>query len=283
MSANKVKEEWAAKLRKSVPPFIEAHPVLGKFKDRTNLLLFGSLTMGIDDEFADIDIEMLLTEKDIAELKKASDITFFDFEHEGRPGHICAELFEDYQQKAANCDMDLLFHLRRCAHITEGPLDTKSLIAEAQKPMRDEVKHALFFNHFVLMREAHRSMDNPMERGDEIAVLINLGRVLTYSLQTILVLEGEPYPYEKWLYREAIQTPLGKSVAAEISEIRDLVNGGGLAFRGREKDNPISQAARNMRNTIIATARDKGIDEPWLDKWWLYLEPSREAAKGLHW
>jgi hypothetical protein len=122
-----------------------------------------------------------------------------------------------------------------------------------------------------------------MERHDPVAFLLSLPKVLAHALRAAMVLDCEPYPYDKWLYYAALKTPTGKKLVPSIDKILNLIAEDTLRFKGSEKDNPISQELRVIRRILIETAQTKGINEPWLERWWLYMTQSRDRIKEIHW
>jgi hypothetical protein len=179
--------------------------------------------------------------------------------------------------------MDLIYQLR-CAEIMTDPSGSANELVElASRPIRREVCEAFFFHHYVEMRGEHRACDNPIERNDPVALLMFLPKTLGHALRAAMALDGEPYPYDKWLYRAAQETPTGKKVAPHVGCVVSLLAEGALRLGGPEKKNPISLELRAMREVLVNAAREKGLDAPWLTEWWLYMDQAREALRRARW
>jgi hypothetical protein len=133
------------------------------------------------------------------------------------------------------------------------------------------------------MRQAHRALDNPIERGDAPTVLFGVSATIEHALQAALVLEGEPYPYIKWLHHEASRTPTGAVLIPLVRDLLELLAKDMLSYPGPEKDHPLSLKLREIRNVLIAAARGKGIDGMWLEKWWLSIDTVREEITRVTW
>ena len=101
--------------------------------------------------------------------------------------------------------------------------------------MREEVRRAWFRYHYVEMRGEHRAADNPIERGDSVAVLQAMTQTLSHALRAAVVLDGQPYPYIKWLAHAAFQTPTGKRLAPRVAELLDCLACDALRLPGPEK------------------------------------------------
>ena len=274
---------WSGRLSEFLPGFFGNHPVLAAFHSKAAVILHGSTTLGIDDDFSDLDLWFLETEADLARLDAASPTRFFELELDGKPGHANAESVRAFSERLDACDMPLLSELRRAEVIFDNLGGAQDLVALARQPMREDVSRAFFFYHYVEMRSSHRSADNPMERGDPVAVLLSVSETLAHGLRAALALDGEPYPYPKWLYRAAEASPTGRRLAPSIQRILDDLAADKLRFDGREADNPISQALREMRGILVDAARAKGVDEPWLTRWWHHIDQARDAPKRVRW
>ena len=96
-----------------LPGFLTAHPVLQHSHTSASVILHGSLTLGIDDPYNDIDLWRLLLEGQLSALDDLSSIRFFSFELDGKPGHINAHPAAEFEQSIRECNMDTIYQLRR--------------------------------------------------------------------------------------------------------------------------------------------------------------------------
>lgn len=273
---------WKDQIIKYLPEISAPYPSLSELINRGCLALYGSTTQGIDDPFSDIDILLLLKDSDMSKLDTVSDFHFFSFEINGKPGHITAESLETWQNYVTNCMMEHIFQLRY-AEILIDNLDCENLFSSAHNEMKKVVSRTFFFYHYVEMRSEHRACDNPMERHDPVGTLLSVPKTISHALRAALVLHRKPYPYEKWLFRAALSTQTGKAMKKSIDSILVSISNNKLNFPGPESENPIGMALREIRIILITAAKDRGIDEPWLEKWWLYMNQSREGIKQIVW
>jgi hypothetical protein len=282
--AEKVSEHWTEALRRFLPRLAEEHAALGSVWERATELLHGSTTMGIDDDCSDIDLWLLMSEQDLAAFDALSDTRFIQFELDGKAGHLIAQALPEFEEQIASCHMDTIYQLRRARIVHDGCNCAERLIAEVSRPMRPEVGRALFFWHYTEMRSEHRACDTPIVRGQEIALLLALSKTLVHAMQAAIVLEGEPYPYDKWLHRAALETPVGRAMEPHAQAILDCLAADGLREQhDDENDHTITIELRAVRRILIDAARERGIDEPWLESWWLYMTQAREAFDRLRW
>ncbi|MHA1916233.1 MAG: hypothetical protein ACW986_16075 [Promethearchaeota archaeon] len=287
---NDSKDYWVKILQNFIPKFLKQHEILRNFHEKASVLLHGSLTLGFDDPFSDIDLWFLIPEKELIQLEKISGTLFFEIEVDDKPGHLNAESIEEFSRRFHYLrnsnnqhDMDIVFQLRNAVIVIDRTGIGKELLTSACQPMRKEVSDCFFFYHYIEMRGEHRASDNPMERNDPMGVLLSLPKTLAQSLRGAMVLDGEPYPYNKWLYYAAKKTPTGKKLIPSIEKILNLIAEGGLHFKGSEAENPISLEIREIRKILIKEARSRGNNSPWLEKWWLYMTQARDKIQEIHW
>jgi hypothetical protein len=278
-----LKRPWRRRLADFLPGYLDGHPVLSPFRARASVILHGSTTMGIDDDFSDLDLWLLLPAAATAELCAAAGTRFFEFRLDGKQGHLNAESTAAFAGRAHGCHMDTIYQLRSAEIITDNTGAGGELIRLARRPMREEVSQAFFFYHYVEMRGEHRACDNPIQRSDPVALLLSLPKVIAHALQAAMVLDGQPYPYDKWLYRAAGGTPTGRLLTPSVGKVLDLLAAGHLRTGPPESDHPVSLELRVIRRILVEAAQAKGIREPWLTQWWLHMHQAQAAIQNVRW
>lgn len=278
---------WVDRLTEFVPLFVRDHATLAPLGPHLCALLHGSTTMGIDDPYSDLDIWLLMPRTELAVLEDRSFTRFFSFELDGKKGHFNAESFETFDARMTQCDMDVIRQLRSAVALFDPENASPRLIERACLPMPEDVSAALFMHHYVAMRGEHRACDNPMERGDPVATLLAMTKAIAHALRAAMVLDREPYPYDKWLYQAAARTPIGRQVNIAVDRILDHLAADGLHDDGPESSNPISMALRDIRRTLVEAAREcgrTGLDGGrWLDRWWEYIPQADTAIRQVRW
>jgi hypothetical protein len=276
-------EHWVKRLREFVPVYLAEHPALACVADEATLLLHGSTTRGIDDPFSDLDVWIFLPAAMLPDLDAATATRFFPFELDGKPGHFTVDPSEEVARRLRHCGFPLIAELRVAETLADPRDEAGSLVRFARQPMREEVRRAWFRYHYVEMRGEHRAADNPIERGDAVAVLQAMTQTLSHALRAAMVLDGEPYPYVKWLAHAAFQTPTGSLLAPRVTELLDCLARDALRLPGPEKQHPVSRKLREIRLLLVEAARASGIDEPWLDEWWFHIVQARERIREVVW
>ena len=207
-----------------------------------------------------------------------------------RKGHFQVESVEDFRRRVSACDFELISELRHAVALADPAQVATDLLAEARKPMRDDVRLAWFRYHYVEMRGDHRSCDNAINRSDggapgehRFALLGGITRTLQHALRAAMVLDREPYRYGKWLAKMAAQTPTGAKLLPLVDEAMTRIGAGALDQPGPEESHPLTLNLKAIRRTLIDAARAGGIDEPWLSEWWLAIDKARHGVRGVTW
>jgi Domain of unknown function (DUF4037) len=276
-------QAWNARLRAFAPRFLEEHPALAPAAAEAAVLLHGSTTFGVDDPYSDLDVWLLVTEERARTIDAAAGTGFFVFTLEGKPGHFTVELASDFEERVRRCDFALITELRSAQILADPNGRAASLIAVARQPMPEEVRRAWFCYHYVEMRGEHRACDNPIDRGDAVAVLQAMTQTLSHALRAAMVVDGQPYPYVKWLGRAAFRTPTGRRLEPKVTELLDLLAQDALRAPGPEKHHPLTRALREIRSLLVDAAQESGLDAPWLHDWWLFMDQARRGMQEVRW
>ncbi len=276
------KEHWAERLREFLPAFLDAHPVLGGVWRTGALLLYGSITRGIEDIWSDFDVWLVLADAAASEIQAAGQ-DFVEFKAQGRAGHVSVHGRRELTDRVQACEMDLIYQLRHGAVVLESGREGSELIALARRPMRPAVRDALVLHHYVEMRSEHRACDNPMARGHDVAVLLSLTKMIAQTLRTAMVLQGEPYPYDKWLYHAAAATPVGRELTPLVDRVVDQLQPALLRHAEHDRTHPLGREVKALRNELVRLIRAHGIDGGWLTHWYLHMTEASKALRGLRW
>jgi hypothetical protein len=262
----------------ALPGLLTAHPLVAQIAERSALVLHGSLTIGMRDDWSDWDF-WLLTDADSAKrFDTAQGARFVDFSTPHK-GHFQIEVVDELLARVERCDMQLISELRYAVVINDPNGLATELIAQAQRLMSDKVRLAWFRYHYVEMRSEHRACDGAIERGNASALLIGVSRAIQHALQAAMVLDR----YSKWLAPLAAKLPTGSKVVPLVEEAISLIDRGALRIPGPENAHPLTHVLRLIRTTLIDAAVANGIDEPWLREWWLHIDKSRNGIHDVSW
>jgi Domain of unknown function (DUF4037) len=264
------------------PRLCERHQALGP-AGRWSVVWHGSMTRGVDDRLADVDLWCLGRARHVREVDAASPTRFFPFDHRGLDGHLNVEALEEFGARVSGCDLPLIAELRSARLVADPDGRAAALAARASLPMPEEVRAAWFRLHYVEYRREHRVMDNAGARGHPVAVLLAAASCLRQALQAAMVLDGQPYPYDKWLHPDALAAPTGAALAPGVEHLLDLVTGDSLRAAVPEASHPVVQVLKEMRHVLVGRARETGLDGEYLDRWWLHMTDAREGVRAVSW
>lgn len=255
---------WKSRLRTFLPGFAQSVPELSSIAEKSTILLHGSTTRGVDDAYSDLDVWMLPPGE--------HENRFIVFKLDGKDGHATIESRKDFLAHVRQCDFNLIYELRHAVILQDPDGWGEKMLALARRPMPAAVRAAWFAHHYIEMRSEHRACDNPISRGDAVALLQAMTPTLSHALRAAMVLDGQPYPYHKWLASAAGKTPTGAQIVPLVEAVIDSIGAGTLRVGGPERQHPLTLVLREIRGKIIAAARAGGIDAEWLDLWYLHLD-----------
>jgi hypothetical protein len=274
---------WKAALAEFAPGFIAANPILSPFAEKAAVVLYGSTCREIDDAVSDLDLWLIISAADLERLDAASPTRFFEFRAESKPGHITAVSAESLTEKVRHCNLTMIAELRNACAIQDPRGFAGRLIADASRPMPETVRRAFFQYHYVEFRGEDRAADHPLDRRDPVAAITAQTAAMSHALQAAMVLDGEPYPYSKWLYRCSAAMPTGRALAPKVEQWIDLLAQNALRDPTCSDTHPLALKMKDIRKVLIDAARAAGIDEPWLNQWWLHINAARACVLKVQW
>lgn len=273
---------WTTRLHGFVDTFVDSQPALAAVREDLEVVFHGSTVAGVDDAWSDLDLWGFVSEESLATADRLSPTRFYEFELAGKKGHLNLLTRAEAAGWLQRCNLERIAEMRVAVPIRAGGFACE-LLAAARRPMAEAVRRAWVCYHYVEFRGEHRACDSPIERGQAASLLLATTRALEQALRCAMVIDGEPYPYCKWLAVAAGRTPTGAKVAKLVEEALDLLAQGALRIAGPEKNHPLSLKLREIRAVLVEAAKASGIDEPWLVQWWLYLTQAREGITGVGW
>lgn len=275
-------DAWTERLR-AVLAELAARPELVPLARTWSVLLHGSTTLGVEDPYSDLDLWALVESAALVELDRRSPTRFFAFELDGKKGHLNVEDAALFASRVRMCDMPLLAELRRAKVLEDASGVGAALTAAARRPMPEDVRSAWFRFHYVEMRGYHRTADNALARGDPIASLLAVTETAAHGLRAALVLDGVPYPYEKWLAFAALTCPTGRLARDAVERLLGVLEAGGLRGPASPSGADAQVPLAKLRTVLIEQARAAGVVGPWLEQWWLHLPAARAGVASVTW
>jgi hypothetical protein len=216
--------------------------------DRAALVIVGSSVRGIQDEFADVDVLAFVPQDAYGALYKgyqkaveAGRVAVLNpnaFLYEEFPlalisginGHYKVHSFEEVEERVQRYD-DIAMWIHGSGVIFYDPAGRYASLQQQARHYPEDVRRQKIREQYFRAYDAAISVANPLRRNDRRTVILMMADCVTHLLRLCCLLERRPFPYDKWLYREALQTqagrelqPLFESFFAEISrpEIRRI-------------------------------------------------------------
>lgn len=258
--------------------------ILRSLDEDITIVLHGSTTRNIDDPHSDLDFWLVLDDAEDDKFRSITDQSFIPVEIDGKPGHINPLRLRELEACfSGRIDMVLVNEISDAVVIADKKRVFDHFVELSKRPLSDAVKYAFFFHNYVEMRSYHRSCDNPIERSDRFGALYNVMGTIKHAFQAAFVLDKRTYPYEKWLYVFAHSSDTPKMLVEHVDNVLEELTTNSSSLYGPEKDNRISRELRAIRGKLIGEAKQHGIDEIWLEKWWRYIDKARNVVNDVRW
>lgn len=216
-------------------------PFWRDFENRVAVAIVGSVGAEIGDVHSDLDVYILVPEKDSIPLyenyKKGYEegaidvlnpqaIRFDEFPMvrlEEVDGHHRAMVFESIEENVRKYkDVDRWVCLN-CIPLHDPKRRLESLRTEsAEFPPR--ILNRKLISHYWFIRDNYLSTKKPLERGQRETVSLLCLQGISHLLKFCILAEGKPYPYDKWLYGVAIETKLGKLVHEYVDALFEEIH-----------------------------------------------------------
>ncbi|KPJ63552.1 hypothetical protein AMK68_03730, partial [candidate division KD3-62 bacterium DG_56] len=216
---------------------------------KSAVVIAGSAARGIEDEFTDIDINVFVPSSSYARLyehyvkavedQRVEVLNPAAFEYKELPlalmpairGHYKVHTFEEAEDRVARCE-DVAMWVHRNSLVLHDPSGRYAALQKKASDYPEDVWRERVRFHYLEAWMAASAASNPLRRNDRPAVTLTMTKCLRHLLRLCCLLDRRPFPYDKWLYREALQTQAGRDLKhvfdrffAEISrpEIQRIV------------------------------------------------------------
>lgn len=111
---------------------------------------------------------------------------------------------------------------------------------------------------------------HPLKRADTVASALHAAKLLQGLCRIAYLLDGKPYPHDKWLFHYLTGTRFGRNHRPGLLAYAGLL--GAPAHPGGELgDYPQYAEAAALTDQIAAAIRRDHGHQPWLDEWWRYV------------
>jgi hypothetical protein len=222
--------------KKSIVDQLLSLPFWQDYWDRTSVAVAGSVGAGLGDEHSDLDVQILVSGADygrlyelykeaweagVVEVLNPRAFLFDEFPLmylSGIDGHYKVTAYEPIAEKVRSFD-----DVERWVYANSIPIHDPggrlaSLMLEAEHYPADILNEKLSHHYYQCMNNFWPTK-GPLKRGQKESVSILCAQGISHVLKFCILADGKPFPYDKWLYRIAIETQLGKLLRPYIDAI----------------------------------------------------------------
>jgi hypothetical protein len=203
--------------------------------ERGAVVVTGSSARGVVDEFADVDVHVYVAEACLgplyAEYRKAAEedriavmnpaaFRYGEFPFvlvAGVRGHYRVYGFEEAEAQLARYD-DVAMWVHQHGLVLHDPAGRYAAMQGAASAYPEEVWREKLRYHLLEAIEMAGAAGNPLRRNDLPAVTLTMTGCLAHALRLCCLLDRKPFPYDKWLYREALETRAGRELGPLLAE-----------------------------------------------------------------
>ncbi len=199
--------------------------------------IVGSSTRGVEDEFSDIDVRVLVPSKSWGSIYEnyrreieagtihvlnpaALKYDEFPLTHIDRLDGVeyKLETFEHLEESVARKYDDVLRWVHSSSVILHDPTERYARIRNQCLIYPEEVWLKKLRRHYLNAWNGVSGAKNSLRRNEREAVVISMSAAVSHLLRLCCLMDGKPFPHDKWLYREAMETTAGKALAPEFEK-----------------------------------------------------------------
>jgi len=135
-------------------------------------------------------------------------------------GHYKVQTFDQVQERiAAQDDITKWVHTNSIIlHDLSGAYET---LRRRASHYPEEILRGKLAHHYQQTCECMEAAKKQLKRDHQISVTLLVAHGLSHLMRYCCLLDGRPYPYDKWLYQSAMQTTLGAEVKTHVDVLFD--------------------------------------------------------------
>jgi len=217
------------KTQKIIIEHFEGLDIWREYWEESGVAIVGSSVQALEDEFTDIDVLAFVpqafyptiyegyrraVQTGRIEVLNPSAFQYNEFPLVVLPkakGHYRVQTFEEVEHLVARYD-DITMWIHGNSLVLHDPSGRYGNLQKKSQTYPEELWKEKIRFHYLKAYNAATSASNPLRRGDRKAVLLTMTDCGAHLLRLCCLLERRPFPYDKWLYREAIETPAGREL-----------------------------------------------------------------------
>lgn len=212
---------------------------LGFWRDyweRASVVVVGSHAAGLDDEFSDVDVHVLVENRDYGQLYAL----YWEAVERGRisvlnprarlfdefplvcipgvDGHYELKPSEELESRIQSMDDVARWVYSNSVAITDPTglhARIRRLSGEYPPAVLAEKRRA----HLFAALDHYYSIKTQLRRGHIESIALLCVQSISHLLKYCCLCDGEPFPYEKWLYQVGTATSLGKQIKEYVDAI----------------------------------------------------------------
>jgi hypothetical protein len=206
--------------------------------DRSAVVIVGSSVRGVRDAFVDVDILAFVPRsaydalyacyRQGVETGRIQVLNPAAFQYDEFPltliarveGHYKVHTYEELEEQVERHD-DVAMWIHAESRVLHDPSGRYHRIRERCATYPYDVWQDKMGQLYHRAWEAAASAGNPLRRRDRPGVALTMTDCLAYVLRLCCVVDRRPYPYDKWLYQEAMRTTSGRDLRPVIDALLD--------------------------------------------------------------
>jgi hypothetical protein len=197
--------------------------------EQSAVVRVGSSVRGVEDEFVDVDILGFVpaafyptlyegyraaVEAGRIEVQNPNAFWYHEFPLvllPGVKGHYQVHTFEEVEKPVQQWD-DVTMWIHGQGIILHDPSGRYAQLQARSRTYPEAVWREKVRRHYLRAYDSAISASNPLRRGDRSTVTLLMVECVAHLLRVCCLLDRRPFPYDKWLYREAMQTRAGRDL-----------------------------------------------------------------------
>ena len=243
-----------------------------KLKDRVSIFLSGSTGWGIKEGFdqnADWDLHLILSDEDYDKFSKVYGDSHVIDDNEHNPkifGQIRSKHWlKERLNKIEQGDCLYTWIYNNCVNI-QDPQNIQAMIDEYNNIFKDNQEELAKY-HYVTYAVRRIDAVSAAKRGIEVGARISNTEMVKAALQTMSIIYGSPYAYNKWI---------GKQVGMLNEKALESVKLGEECLKSKTLEDIITNA-KPLRALVKLELVEKFGELPWIEEWWKYNQNPPEV------
>lgn len=255
---------------------LSQNPLLRDHWPRLSLVLKGSTARGNADRYSDIDF-VFFCDEDVRRavieahrrqgLTERTDGVFLPLGN--WVGHYHFESFDHLAGYFTERNYPQAWEYSAAIPLHDPGERFRLLIAENMAALLAEPLPAVR-DQYLEMQLTLDWLRHPLKRADAVAVALHCADLLRGICRIAYLLDGKPFPHDKWLFHYIGGTRFGRKHRAAILAYSGLLSSPVPRHRELENYPQYVHAAILLSAVADFIRREYGI-QPWLDEWWRYV------------